>query len=104
MTGSERLYTTKVFYQILGKRLKTRRRQFRALCRLDFLKKKRNFSKNVNAGDLLQKYYLRIYDSKTPSWKFSEKCSDYFRDFYLFSEPNNYGLIGLCQGNCLSVI
>ena len=45
MAGSERLYTTKVFYQILGKRLKTRRRQFRVLCRLDFLKKKEIFQK-----------------------------------------------------------
>ena len=31
---------------------------------------------------------LWIYESKTPQLKFFEKCTDYFRDLYLYSEPN----------------
>ena len=47
---------------------------------------------------------LWIYENKIPPWKYSEKCSNYFRDLYLFSEPNNYCFDRAAPGNCLSVI
>ena len=80
-----------MFHQILGKRLKIRRRQFRVLCRMGFLKKNIFFSRKMSVLETcFSNVTLWIYENKTPPWKFSEKCLDYFRDLYLFSEPDNY--------------
>ena len=33
---------------------------------------------------------LWLYQNRTPPWIFPKECSDFFRDPYLFGEPNNY--------------
>ena len=41
---------------------------------------------------------LLFYQNRTPPWIFSEEYSDYFRDLYLSSEPNNYCFDTAAQG------
>ena len=44
---------------------------------------------------------LWFHQNRTPPWIFSEACSDFPRDLYLYRGPKNTVLIGLHKGNCL---
>ena len=56
-----------------------------------FSEKYWNFSRKVSMLETcVSNATLWIYEDKAPSWKFSEKCSNYFQNLYLFSNPNNY--------------
>ena len=104
MAGSERLYTKKVFYQILGKRLKTRRRQFRVLCRLDFLKKKKVFKKMSMLETCSRNVAREFMIAKLHHGSFPRNVATVVAIFICLVSQIIMGLIGLCQGNCLGVI
>ena len=81
-------YTAKVFYQILEKRLKIRRRQFCVLCRLGCMlcsSKKRIFS-----GPNSVMWLCEFMKTIPHHGYFPRKGFDYFWELYFFSEPNNY--------------
>ena len=98
VSGSSRFKVAKVFYQILGRRLNIRRRQVRVLCRLGFLIKvifqeKCQFWRPASAILPCEFMKTRLHHGSFP-----KNVPAIFGIFICFV------LIGLRQGNCLSVI
>ena len=90
IAGSKKLYS-KCFLSNTKKISQDRKKAILCALQAGFSEKNWNFSRKISLLETcVSNATLWIYENKTPSWEFSKKFFNYFQDFYLFSEPNNY--------------